>query len=131
MSEDPENMALASEFPDEYWSGFETRDECFEWCRETKKELGQGTCCGNAFEVDLMSGETYTYCALYDSEEGEYDEMMEEIYPEWALFYSARPMNDRGAMEQANGWFEETFGDSANQMIAAIASLATVAAMNA
>jgi hypothetical protein len=70
---------------------------------------------------------------LYDSEEGEYDEMIEEIYPEMALFYSSRPMNGKGGgmMEQANGWLEETFGNSANQMIAAIASLATVAAMNA
>jgi hypothetical protein len=32
-SEDPENMAIASAFPDEYWGGFTTREECFDWCR--------------------------------------------------------------------------------------------------
>jgi hypothetical protein len=85
---------------------------------------------------DLITGEKQTYCALYDSEEGDFDYMMEEIYPEVALFYSARSMDGKdekegGMMEMANGWYEETFGNSANQMIAAIATLGTVAAMNA
>jgi len=34
-------------------------------------------------------------------------------------------------MEMGEGWFGESFGNSANQMIATIASVATVAAMNA
>jgi hypothetical protein len=45
---------------------------------------------------DMISSVRQTYCALYDSEEGMFDEMMDEIYPEFALFYSARPMNGKG-----------------------------------
>jgi hypothetical protein len=98
--------------------------------------MGEGTCCGNGFYGDLMTGERETFCALYNSPMGEFDEMFEEIYPEYAMFTSARPMDGKGGMEgglmeQAEGWYEETFGESANEMITAIASLVTVAAMNA
>lgn len=48
--EDPEEDAIAQAFPEENgWKGFESRDECFEWCKEQRKELGYGTCCGNAY----------------------------------------------------------------------------------
>lgn len=40
MTEDPEAMAIASQFPDEFWDGFVTREECFDWCKDTKKEMG-------------------------------------------------------------------------------------------
>jgi hypothetical protein len=29
MTEDPMGMAVATMFPDEYWMGFESRNECF------------------------------------------------------------------------------------------------------
>lgn len=49
---DPMTDHIAAKFPDEYFTGL-SRDECFDWCKETKRELGYGNCCGHASYGDL------------------------------------------------------------------------------
>jgi len=86
----------------------------------------------------MLTGESYAFCGLYESKMGEFDKIMPEINPESVGFYSARQMDGKpeygtmeSAEESAENWFDEVFGNSAIQMIATIASLASVAAINA
>ena len=71
----------------------------------------------------------------------DYDYMPDDYYYDGYMGYDTYAsydyggyMNDtqeeQGMMEQAQGWFEDTFNmDSANKMIAAFASLATISAI--
>lgn len=140
--EDPETENIASAFPDDYWSGYADRDECYEWCHKTKKEFGYGTCCGHASFGDLYTGDQEHYCAVFDSPKGEYDKKWEEIESDYALFWSSRPIekkkggkdgkNGGGMMEQAQTWFEDTFNmDSASQIMAPVLSVAMISALTA
>ena len=94
---DPEYEAIDDQFPDEEpdsWNGLSTREECYQWCKETKRELGYGTCCGNAYYGDSEKSLFKRYCALYDSPEGVFDYWEEDFGSTWGLFYSARTVED-------------------------------------
>ena len=132
---DPEYEAIDDQFPDDEpdsWNGLSTREECYQWCKETKRELGYGTCCGNAYYGDSEKGIFKRYCALYDSPEGVFEYWEEEVGSTWGLFYSARTVEDEGKgeegiMEQAAMWFEDTFGSSSAKEMAAFVSLSAAA----
>ena len=89
---DPEAEAIALAMPSDVWEGYSSRKECYEWCVETADELGQGTCCGNAFFQELDSGISEVYCALFDTKKGFYERKSEEILPEYSLLWSSRPI---------------------------------------
>ena len=55
----------------------------------------------------------------------------EEIYEDEVFFYSSRPVEEpkkeMGMMEQAQGWFEDTFNmDSSNQVKTAVISIIAI-----
>ena len=76
--------------------------------------------------IDYM--ETEQWCVLYNSPEGEYMYTEEEIYSDEVFFYSSRPVEEKkkekGMMDQAKGWFEDTFNmDSSDKIGATMVSL--------
>jgi len=85
----------------EMGEGFSYRDDCIDWCYKVQEEQG-GTCCGSAVVFDYYSYSTMVYCAVYDTEPGEYDYLPEEIDSYNAAFYSAFPLEEKrdGPMAQ-------------------------------
>ena len=108
--------------------GLSGRDDCYNWCQETKSAYGSGSCCANMQWGSIDYMETEQWCVLYNSPEGETMYTEEEIYEDEVFFYSSRPVEEpkkeMGMMEQAQGWFEDTFNmDSSIQVKTAMASI--------
>jgi hypothetical protein len=124
--------ALVESSFDDYWNGFSDKSDCLSWCRDQKKALGEGTCCGHVEIYDTYFYDTYGYCALYDSPKGEFDQMDSEYEEDYIITYSAAPVDkkDKGIMEQAQGWLEDILGNSSNQMVTAFIAMAAAASFS-
>lgn len=103
---------------------FTYRDECIDWCYSVQAEMG-GTCCGSAVIFDSYSYESYVACAVYDTEPGEYDYLPEEMSESMAAWYGAFeiPSYETGPWEKAQGWIEDTFGNSASKVLITMSAL--------
>lgn len=74
------------------------------------------------------------YCGLFDSPVGFYEYYEDDITGSRANFFSSRPLGEKedreegGMMSEASMWFEDTFGSSSAQNMAAFVSLVAAAA---
>ena len=103
-----------------------------------------GTCCGMTIsKYHDYGGPADKVCELYHSDEGEenIEYWGEEIYASSVTFYSARPVEEGrgrrdgeeeegGIMEQASMWFEDAFGSSSAQKMAATITLVAAVAIS-
>jgi hypothetical protein len=81
---------------------------------------------------------TGKYCALYDTKEFMY--MPDEVYEEYAVFYSSRPLSDgqnssltidMETIDEIISWIEDNLTQGSNKMLAAaFVSLAAATAVS-